>query len=168
MTTLAEVKVVTADECGCEFTENPALHHHLLSIETMTAPHAGVVVAQMISDDDHGCGGTGKEFDDPGDFKRFMNQHIGVILSGCRCWLMRSGTCPSRRTRGAPDVLTHPRVILAPLGGVVRNGSLRALVSHRGQWGPGLTVQPRPEPNVFARSAATQLASTPAIGVVDA
>src|ERR1700689_3772038 len=91
MTTLAEVKVVTADECGCEFTENPALHDHLLSIETMTAPHAGVVVAQMISDEDHGCGGTGKEFDYPGDFKRFINQHnwrdpVGMQMLADAVW----------------------------------------------------------------------------------
>jgi hypothetical protein len=35
MTVLAEVKVVTADECGCDFTATPVFHDKLLGIEDM-------------------------------------------------------------------------------------------------------------------------------------
>jgi hypothetical protein len=75
MTVLAEVKIVSADECDCEFTSNPELHDRLLAMETLTAPYAGQLVSQIISDDDLGCGGEGREFAEPADFRRFINQH---------------------------------------------------------------------------------------------
>ena len=55
MTALAEVKIVTADECGCdlEYRSNPAFHDHLLAIESLPPLQASVLIADLISDDEH-------------------------------------------------------------------------------------------------------------------
>jgi hypothetical protein len=75
MTTLAEVKVVTADECGCDFTENVKLHDQLLAMELLEAPNAGRLTAEIIGDDDLGVGGTGLELEEPSAFEAFVAQH---------------------------------------------------------------------------------------------
>jgi hypothetical protein len=55
MTVLAEVKVVTADECGCdcEYRSNPAFHDQLLSIESLPPLEACLLIADLISDEEH-------------------------------------------------------------------------------------------------------------------
>jgi hypothetical protein len=84
MTTLAEVKVVTADECGCEFTEDPDVHDYLISLESMPILRACKLIADLIGDEDHYWGHqelniifTASQcmFNDPGDFRRFVAQH---------------------------------------------------------------------------------------------
>ncbi len=75
MTTLAEVKVVTAEECDCDFTENAKLHDQLLAMELLTAPYAGRLIAEIIGDDDIGVGGTGLELEEPNAFETFVAQH---------------------------------------------------------------------------------------------
>jgi hypothetical protein len=75
MTTLAEVKVVTADECGCEFAENVGLHDNLLTMELLDAPRAGRLIAEIIGNDDLGVGGTGLELTEPSAFEMFVAQH---------------------------------------------------------------------------------------------
>jgi hypothetical protein len=78
MTTLAEVKVVTADECDCEFANDyPVTHDQLLKIESMDPIYAAILIADLISDEDLMNGEDGSlMFDsDPDDFGRFIAQH---------------------------------------------------------------------------------------------
>ena len=76
MTTLAEVKVVTADECPCDFKKDPEFHDRILGIESTSPVEAGELVALIINDDDPLTGSPGGHlFDDPDDFGRFVAQH---------------------------------------------------------------------------------------------
>ena len=82
MTVLAEVKVVTADECDCEFRDYPIAHDRLLKIEGEAVPWAALVVADLISGIDPGTGDEGQMFRDPDDFGRFVAQHNWVDAVG--------------------------------------------------------------------------------------
>ncbi|MGA2302756.1 MAG: hypothetical protein ABSE84_25370 [Isosphaeraceae bacterium] len=76
MTTLAEVKVVTADECGCHFANDyPITHDELLKIESMGPVYAAILIANLISDEDLMNGEDGMFDNDPDDFKRFIAEH---------------------------------------------------------------------------------------------
>jgi hypothetical protein len=75
MTVLAEVKVVTADECDCHFKDYPIAHDRLLGIETTGVPFAVLLIADLISDIDPGTGDEGSIFTEPDDFGRFVAQH---------------------------------------------------------------------------------------------
>ena len=75
MTVLAEVKVLMADKCHCEFSDTPLAHDRLLGIETMGVPYAAGLVADLISDIDPGTGNEGGLLSDPDDFGRFVAQH---------------------------------------------------------------------------------------------
>jgi hypothetical protein len=78
MTVLSEVKVVTADECDCEFKDRPIAHDRLLGIEGLGVHFAGILIADLISDVDPGTGNEGNLLDDPNDFSRFVAQHNWV------------------------------------------------------------------------------------------
>jgi hypothetical protein len=78
MTTLAEVKIVTAGECGCEFRDRQIAHDRLLGIEALSVPYAGLLIADLISGIDPGTGNERGLFGDPDDFDRFVTQHNWV------------------------------------------------------------------------------------------
>jgi len=107
MTTLAEVKVVTADECGCEFAKSAVEHDRLLGIEGMGAPWAGLIIADAISGIDPGTG-EGLMFRDPDDFGRFVAQHnwkdpVGMAaLAGSVDFAMNQSTWCTERMQGVP------------------------------------------------------------------
>jgi hypothetical protein len=90
MTILAEVKVVTADECDCRFaTDYPITHDELLKIESMGPIYAAIRIADLISDEDlmNGEDASSMFDNDPDDFKRFIAQHnwadpVGMALLG--------------------------------------------------------------------------------------
>jgi hypothetical protein len=107
MTVLAEVKVVTADECGCSFAKYPIAHDRLLSIEGLGVPWAASIVVDLISGIDPGTGDEGQIFRDPDDFGRFVAQHnwvdpVGMAeLAGGADFAM-SQAWSGERTRGEP------------------------------------------------------------------
>src|ERR1700683_2496993 len=75
MTILAEVKVLSADKCGCEFKDKPLAHDRLLGVEGMGVPYAVALVADIISNLDPGTGNEGDLFSEPDEIARFVAQH---------------------------------------------------------------------------------------------
>ena len=80
MTTLSEVKNGTADECGCEFTDEAAVHDLLLSMESLPTLRACLLIGDeeyhWETEADHELFlASVHGFGDPGNFRRFVSQH---------------------------------------------------------------------------------------------
>lgn len=123
MTTLAEVKVVTADECGCRYASDPPVHDYLLAFESLSPSHAATFIADLISNEEHHwiaespAGVVTDElflasesgFREPDDFSRFVAQHNWndpVSMADLAASVEYAAT-QTLASRGYPR-LTHP------------------------------------------------------------